>query len=133
MDSIFPYLFSNTLAPAIVSASIACIDMLSNSNQLVEKLKNNTLFFREKMTEAGFNLKEGVHSIVPIMIGDAKLAQKFASNMLNEGIYVIGFFFPVVPKNEARIRVQISTGHDLLQLKEAITAFIKVGKKLNVI
>lgn len=128
-----PYLFSNTVAPAIVSASIACIDMLSNSNHLVEKLKKNTLFFREKMTEAGFNLKEGVHSIVPIMLGDAKLAQEFASKMLNEGIYVVGFFFPVVPKNEARIRVQISAGHNQQQLEKAISAFIKVGKDLAVI
>jgi len=128
-----PYLFSNTVAPAIVSASIACIDMLSNSNHLVEKLKKNTLFFREKMTEAGFNLKEGVHSIVPIMLGDAKLAQEFASKMLKEGIYVVGFFFPVVPKNEARIRVQISAGHNQQQLEKAISAFIKVGKDLAVI
>jgi len=128
-----PYLFSNTVAPAIVSASIACIDMLSNSNHLVEKLKKNTLFFREKMTEAGFNLKEGVHSIVPIMLGDAKLAQEFASKMLKEEIYVIGFFFPVVPKNEARIRVQISAGHNQQQLEKAISAFIKVGKDLAVI
>ena len=107
--------------------------MLSNSNHLVEKLKKNTLFFREKMTEAGFNLKEGVHSIVPIMLGDAKLAQEFASKMLKEGIYVVGFFFPVVPKNEARIRVQISAGHNQQQLEKAISAFIKVGKDLAVI
>ncbi|MBC8196910.1 MAG: glycine C-acetyltransferase [Candidatus Marinimicrobia bacterium] len=128
-----PYLFSNTVAPAIVSASIACIDLLSNSNHLVEKLKKNTLFFREKMTDAGFNLKKGVHSIVPIMLGDAKLAQEFALKMLKEGIYVIGFFFPVVPKNEARIRVQISAGHDQQQLEKAISGFIKVGKELAVI
>jgi glycine C-acetyltransferase len=128
-----PYLFSNTVAPAIVSASIGCIDMLSKSNLLVKKLKNNTLFFREKMTKAGFNLKKGVHSIVPIMLGDAKLAQIFASKMLDEGIYVIGFFFPVVPKNEARIRVQISADHERVQLEKAISAFIKVGKELGVI
>ena len=128
-----PYLFSNTVAPAIVSASIACIDMVSSSNNLVEKLKYNTQLFRKKMIESGFDLKEGVHSIVPIMLGDAKLAQDFASKMLEEGIYVIGFSFPVVPKGEARIRVQISAGHDKAQLEEAITAFVKVGKELEVI
>ena len=128
-----PYLFSNTVAPAIVSASIACIDMLSNANDLVKKLQNNTMYFRDEMSKAGFSLKEGVHSIVPIMFGDAKLAQHFASKMLVEGIYVIGFSFPVVPKGEARIRVQISAGHDKDQLDRAIQAFIKVGKDLSVI
>ena len=128
-----PYLFSNTVAPVIVSASIACIDMLSNANDLVKKLQNNTMYFRDEMFKAGFSLKEGVHSIVPIMFGDAKLAQDFASKMLEEGIYVIGFSFPVVPKGEARIRVQISAGHDKEQLDRAIQAFIKVGKDLSVI
>jgi len=128
-----PYLFSNTVAPAIVSASIACIDMLSSTNDLVKKLKKNTEYFRAEMTTAGFALKTGVHSIVPIMLGDAKLAQKFASKMLDEGIYVIGFSFPVVPKGEARIRVQISAGHDRVQLDKAIIGFKKVGKDLGVI
>ena len=128
-----PYLFSNTVAPAIVSASITCIDMLSNANDLVNKLQKNTMYFREQMTKSGFKLKEGVHSIVPIMLGDAKLAQDFATKMLGEGIYVIGFSFPVVPKGEARIRVQISAGHKIEHLDKAISGFVKVGKELGVI
>ena len=106
---------------------------IRNLNNLVEKLKYNTQLFRKKMIESGFDLKEGIHSIVPIMLGDAILAQDFASKMLEEGIYVIGFSFPVVPKGEARIRVQISAGHEKHQLAKAITAFVKVGKELKVI
>jgi len=128
-----PYLFSNTVAPAIVSASITCIDMLSNANDLVNKLQKNTMYFREQMTKSGFKLKEGVHSIVPIMLGDAKLAQDFATKMLGEGIYVIGFSFPVVPIGEARVRVQISAGHKMEHLDKAISGFVKVGKELGVI
>ena len=128
-----PYLFSNTVAPAIVSASIACIDMLSNANDLVEKLQKNTIYFRDEMVKSGFSLKDGIHSIVPIMLGDAQLAQNFASRMLVEGVYVIGFSFPVVPKGEARIRVQISAGHTKEQLDRAIQAFVKVGKDLAII
>ncbi|MAJ43343.1 MAG: glycine C-acetyltransferase [Candidatus Marinimicrobia bacterium] len=128
-----PYLFSNTLAPVIVSASIACIDMLSNSNDLVGKLQKNTMYFRNEMMKANFSLKEGVHSIVPIIFGDAKLARNFASKMLSEGIYVIGFSYPVVPKGEARIRVQISASHNKIQLDKAIQAFKKIGKELRVI
>lgn len=128
-----PYLFSNSLAPAIVCASIACIDMLSKTTHLVENLRKNTTYFRSNMTEAGFDLKKGVHPIVPIILGDAKLAQNFAEKMLGEGIYVIGFSFPVVPKGEARIRTQISAAHTQNHLDKAIAAFIKIGKELNVI
>ena len=128
-----PYLFSNSLAPAIVNASIYCLDMLSNSKNLLNKLNENTLFFRQKMTEAGFKLKKGIHPIVPIILGDAKLAHNFSIKMLENDIYVVGFSFPVVPKNEARIRVQISAVHNHKQLIKAINAFIKVGKELKII
>jgi glycine C-acetyltransferase len=128
-----PYLFSNTLAPAIVGASIAVLDMLSESSDLLDKLKSNTQFFREKMVEAGFDITPGTHPIVPVMLYDAKLAQKFAAKMLEEGIYVIGFYFPVVPKEKARIRVQLSAAHTQEHLDKAIAAFIKVGKELKVI
>lgn len=128
-----PYLFSNTLAPAIVGASIAVLDMLSESSDLLDKLKSNTQYFREKMTAAGFDITAGTHPIVPVMLYDAKIAQEFAAKMLEEGIYVIGFFFPVVPKEKARIRVQISAGHNQGHLDKAIAAFIKVGKELKVI
>jgi len=128
-----PYLFSNTLAPSIVGASIAVLDMLSETTELRDKLEHNTTYFREKMTEAGFDIKPGTHPIVPIMLYDAKLAQNFAEKLLEEGIYVIGFYFPVVPKGQARIRVQLSAGHDQSHLNKAITAFIKVGKELGVI
>ena len=128
-----PYLFSNTVAPAIVTASIAVLDIISKTTELRDKVEENTTYFRSEMSVAGFVIKEGVHPIVPIMLGDAKLSQDIARDMLAEGIYVIGFFFPVVPKGEARIRVQISAGHSREQLDHAIKAFIKVGKKYKVV
>lgn len=128
-----PYLFSNTLAPSIVGASIKVLDMLSETTELRDKLESNTSYFREKMTAAGFDIKPGVHPIVPVMLYDAKLAQEFAAKMLEEGIYVIGFYYPVVPKDKARIRVQISAGHGTEHLDKAIAAFTKVGKELGVI
>ena len=128
-----PYLFSNTVAPAIVTTSIAVLEMLSSTTELRDKLEDNTQYFREKMTDAGFEIKLGMHPIVPIMLGDAKLAQDFAKDMLNEGIYIIGFSFPVVPKNEARIRVQISAAHTREHLDKAISAFVNVGKNYQVI
>lgn len=128
-----PYLFSNTLAPSIVGASIAVFDMLSQTTELRDKLENNTKYFREKMTEAGFDIKPGEHPIVPIMLYDAVLSQKFAARLLEEGIYVIGFFFPVVAKGQARIRVQISAAHTQQHLDKAIEAFKKVGKELGVL
>lgn len=128
-----PYLFSNTLAPSIVGASIAVFDMINDSTALRDKLESNTMYFREKMTEAGFDIKPGVHPIVPIMLYEAKLAQDFAAHLLNEGIYVIGFYYPVVPQGKARIRVQLSAGHEKHHLDKAIAAFIKVGKELGVI
>jgi glycine C-acetyltransferase len=128
-----PYLFSNTLAPAIVGASIAVLDMLSETTELRDRLEANTKYFRGKMTEAGFDIKPGFHPIVPVMLYDAKLAQEFAAQMLEEGIYVIGFYYPVVPKDQARIRVQVSAGHEIAHLDKAIAAFTKVGKKLGVI
>jgi glycine C-acetyltransferase len=128
-----PYLFSNTLAPSIVGASIAVLDMLSETTELRDKLEYNTKYFRENMTDAGFDIKPGEHPIVPIMLYDAVVAQNFAAKLLEEGIYVIGFFFPVVAKGQARIRVQLSAAHEQAHLDKAITAFIKVGKELNVI
>ncbi len=128
-----PYLFSNSLAPSIVGASIAVLDMLSETTALRDKLEENTLYFRKRMTEAGFDIKPGTHAIAPIMLYDAVIAQKFAARMLDEGIYVIGFFFPVVPKGQARIRVQISAGHERHHLDKAIDGFIKAGKELGVI
>ena len=128
-----PYLFSNTLAPSIVGGSLAVFDMLSKTTDLRDKLEYNTTFFREKMTEAGFDIKPGVHPIVPIMLYDAVLAQNFAAKLLDEGVYVIGFFFPVVPKDQARIRVQISAAHEQEHLDKAIEAFTKVGKELGVL
>ncbi|UII27732.1 glycine C-acetyltransferase [Fulvivirga maritima] len=128
-----PYLFSNTLAPSITGASIAVIDMLSQTTDLRDKLEWNTKYFREAMTEAGFNIKPGEHPIVPIMLYDAPLAQQFAESLLEKGIYVIGFFYPVVPKGQARIRVQISAAHDQEHLDKAIKAFTEVGKELKVI
>ncbi|MCA5004150.1 glycine C-acetyltransferase [Sphingobacterium bovistauri] len=128
-----PYLFSNTLAPAITGASIAVLDMLSETTELRDKLEANTIYFREKMTAAGFDIKPGFHPIVPVMLYDAKLAQEFAAKMLEEGIYVIGFYYPVVPQDKARIRVQISAGHEISHLDKAIAAFTKVGKELGVI
>ncbi len=128
-----PYLFSNTLAPAITGASIAVLDMLSETTDLRDKLENNTKYFREKMTAAGFDIKPGVHPIVPVMLYDAKLAQEFAAKMLEEGIYVIGFYYPVVPQGKARIRVQLSAAHEQEHLDKAIAAFTKVGRELGVI
>jgi glycine C-acetyltransferase len=128
-----PYLFSNTLAPSIVGASIAVLDILEKSTELRDKLEANTLYFRQKMTEAGFDIKTGTHPIVPIMLYDAKLSQDFAAELLKEGIYVIGFYFPVVPKDKARIRVQLSAAHTKENLDKAIAAFINVGVKLGVI
>ena len=128
-----PYLFSNTVAPSIVGASIAVLDMLSETTELRDKLEFNTKYFRGKMTEAGFDIKPGEHPIVPIMLYDAVVAQNFAAKLLEEGIYVIGFFFPVVAKGQARIRVQISAAHEKHQLDKAVAAFIKVGKELGVL
>ncbi len=128
-----PYLFSNSLAPSIVGASIAVIDMLSETTALRDKLWENTAYFRSEITKAGFEIKPGEHPIVPIMLYEAKLAQEFAAKLLDEGIYVIGFFFPVVAKGNARIRVQISAGHNKHHIDQAIAAFTKVGKELGVI
>jgi glycine C-acetyltransferase len=132
-----PYLFSNTLAPAVVGATIQVLDLLSETTQLRDKLEKNTEYFRKKMTDAGFDIRPGVHPIVPIMFGrfenDAPLAQEFAARLLDEGIYVIGFFYPVVPRGQARIRVQISAGHETEHIDRAVTAFTKVGRELKVI
>ena len=124
-----PYLFSNSLPPALVTASIACLDMLSASTELRDKLAKNTEYFRQKMTLLGFDIKEGTHPIVPIMLGDAKLATEMANDLLEEGIYVIGFSYPVVPAGAARIRVQISAAHSIEELDCAIAAFNAVGRK----
>ena len=128
-----PYLFSNSLAPSIVGAATKVIDLLSNNTDLRDALEENTSYFRAKMTEAGFDIKEGVHAIVPVMLYDAKLSQTMSDKLLAEGIYVIGFFFPVVPKEQARIRVQISAAHSRENLDKAIAAFTKIGKELGVI
>jgi glycine C-acetyltransferase len=128
-----PYLFSNTLAPAITGTSIAVLDLLSETTELRDQLEQNTNYFRSEMTKAGFEIKTGEHAIVPIMLYDAKLAQDFARELLEEGIYVIGFFFPVVPKGQARIRVQLSAAHTHENLQQAVAAFVKVGKKLGVL
>lgn len=128
-----PYLFSNTVAPPIVAASIAVLDLLTESTTLRDKLEHNTRYFREKMTAAGFDIKPGTHPIVPIMLYDSVLAQGFADKLLERGIYVIGFFYPVVPKGEARIRVQLSAVHEQAHLDQAIEAFTAVGKELGVI
>ena len=128
-----PYLFSNTLAPSIVGASIAVFDMLSETTELRDKLEENTKYFREGMTKAGFDIKPGEHAIVPVMLYEAPLAQKMADALLDKGIYVIGFFYPVVPKGQARIRVQVSAGHERHHLDKAIAAFTEVGKELGVI
>lgn len=128
-----PYLFSNSLAPSIVGASIAVLDMLSHTTALRDKLWNNTQYFRKLITEAGFDIKPGEHPIVPIMLYEAKLAQDFAAMLLDEGIYVTGFFYPVVAKGNARIRVQLSAGHEIHHIDKAIEAFVKVGRKLGVV
>ena len=128
-----PYLFSNSLAPSIVGSAIEVLDILSNSTELRDKLESNTYYFRTKMTEAGFDIKEGVHPIVPVMLYDAKTSQIMADKLLEEGIYVIGFFFPVVPKEQARIRVQVSAAHTKDHLDKAIGAFTKVGREMKII
>lgn len=128
-----PYLFSNTVAPSIVGASITVLDLLSETTDLRDKLEFNTKYFRAKMTEAGFDIKPGDHPIVPIMLYDAVVAQQFASKLLEEGIYVIGFFFPVVAKGQARIRVQLSAAHEQRHLDKAVEAFTKIGKELGVL
>jgi len=128
-----PYLFSNTLAPCITASAIKVLDILTSSTYLRDKLEKNTMLFREKMTQAGFDIKPGVHPIVPIMLGDAKLATDMANLLLKEGIYVIGFSYPVVPKGLARIRVQISALHEVDDLNKAVDSFVKIGKQLNVI
>jgi glycine C-acetyltransferase len=128
-----PYLFSNSLPPHVVAAGIKAFDMLASAGELRDQLKNNTAYFRSQMQAAGFDLKPGVHPIVPVMLYDAPLAQKFAAQLLEEGVYVIGFFFPVVAKGQARIRTQISAAHSREQLDRAVAAFTKVGKQLGVI
>jgi glycine C-acetyltransferase len=132
-----PYLFSNTVAPAVVRGTIQVLDMLSSTTYLRDKLENNTKYFRAMMTEAGFDIVPGDHPIVPIMFGKypdcSKLAVQFANRMLEEGVYVIAFSFPVVPRGKDRIRVQISAGHDQHHLDHAIDAFVKVGKELGMI
>ncbi len=128
-----PYLFSNTLAPSIVGGSIAVLDLLSETTALRDKLEWNTQYFRNEMTKAGFDIKPGVHPIVPIMLYEATVAQEMAAALLEEGIYVIGFFYPVVAKGKARIRVQLSAAHDKEHLDKAIAAFVKIGKAMNVI
>ncbi len=128
-----PYLFSNSLAPAIVGASIKVFDLLSSTTALRDKLEENTKYFKEKIKAAGFDIKPGDSPIVPIMLYDAALSQKFADKLLEEGVYAIGFFYPVVPKGQARIRTQISAAHDKHHLDKAVDAFIKVGKELGVI
>lgn len=128
-----PYLFSNTLAPSVVGGSIAVLDLLSETTELRDKLAENTKYFREQMTAAGFDIKPGEHPIVPVMLHDAVLSQKMSSRLLEEGIYVIGFFYPVVPKGEARIRVQVSAAHEKEHLDKAINAFTKIGKELDII
>ena len=128
-----PYLFSNTLAPSITGASIAVLDLLSETTELRDKLEENTRYFREKITQAGFEIKPGEHAIVPIMLYDAVLSQQMAEKLLAKGIYVIGFYYPVVPKGQARIRVQISAAHSREDLDQAIAAFTEVGKELGVV
>ena len=129
----FPYLFSNSVAPAIVGASLEMFKMLKESNALHDKLVENVNYFRDKMMAAGFDIKPTQSAICAVMLYDAKLSQDFAAKMQEEGIYVTGFYYPVVPKGQARIRVQLSAGHETEHLDKAIAAFIKVGKELNVI
>jgi glycine C-acetyltransferase len=128
-----PYLFSNTLAPSITGTSIAVLDLLSETTELRDQLEQNTNYFRNEMTKAGFDIKPGTHPIVPIMLYDAVVSQKMAEKLLEKGIYVIGFYYPVVAKGQARIRVQISAAHTTAQLDQAIEAFTAVGKELGVI
>ena len=128
-----PYLFSNTLAPSIVAAGLKAFEILSSSTVLRDRLENNTNYFRDEMTKAGFEIKVGTHPIIPVMIHDAVLAQKMAEMLIKKGIYVVGFFYPVVPKGQARIRVQISAEMDMQQLTKAISIFTQVGQELNII
>ena len=128
-----PYLFSNSLAPSIVGSGIKVLEILEKSTSLRDQLEENTKYFRKSMSAVGFDIKDGVHPIVPVMLYDAKLAVEMANKLLDEGIYVIGFSFPVVPKDEARIRVQISAAHSMEDLDKAINAFVKVGKELKVL
>jgi glycine C-acetyltransferase len=128
-----PYLFSNTLPPPLVAAGIKVFEMLSSTTSLRDRLEENTRYFRSAMSETGFDIKPGTHPIVPVMLYDAPLAQEFAARLLKAGIYVIGFFYPVVPKGEARIRVQISAAHEKTHLDRAVEAFTQVGKDLGVI
>ncbi|HDS01431.1 MAG TPA: glycine C-acetyltransferase, partial [candidate division Zixibacteria bacterium] len=128
-----PYLFSNTVAPVVVGVSMEVLEMLTTTSDLRQKLNENTKYFREKMTDAGFDIREGIHPIVPIMLGEARLAKNIASDMFKEGIYVIGFSFPVVPRGQARIRVQLSAAHEKEHLDKAINAFVKIGKKYDII
>ncbi len=128
-----PYLFSNTLTPMIAATSIAVLDSLQESSELRDKLHRNSEYFREKMSELGFQLVPGHHPIIPVMLGDARLAKTMADELLNEGIYVIGFSYPVVPKGQARIRTQMSAAHDISHIDKAVSAFAKVGRKLNII
>jgi glycine C-acetyltransferase len=128
-----PYLFSNTLPPPLVAASIKVFEMLSSSTSLRDKVNENALYFRKRMTDAGFDIRPGTHPIAPVMLGDARLAQAFAQDLLAEGIYVIGFFYPVVPQGQARIRTQMSAGHTREQIDRLVAAFVKVGKKLDVV
>ena len=127
-----PYLFSNSLPPALVAASIKVFEMLSRSTARRDKLVSNTRYFRDRMSKAGFDIRQGIHPIVPVMLYDAPLAQEFAARLLDEGIYVIGFFFPVVPRGEARIRVQVSAAHEIHHLDRAVDAFVKTGRNLGV-
>lgn len=124
-----PYLFSNTVAPALVTSSIACLELLENDSELVGKLRENTKYFRSEIVKTGYEVRPGIHPIVPIMLGDARLAGLIADDMLKEGVYVIGFSYPVVPQGQARIRTQISAGHSRSDLDRAIEAFAKVGKR----
>jgi len=128
-----PYLFSNSLAPPLVAASLRVFELLNESARLREKLVENTAFFRNAMLDAGFDIKPGDHPIVPVMLYDAPLAQKMADELLKEGVYVIGFFYPVVPKGEARIRLQISAAHEPSHLQQAVDAFVRVGRRLGVV
>ena len=128
-----PYLFSNTLCPVVVAAAITAVDLLMESTELRDKLEWNTKYFRERMTEAGFDIKPGIHPIVPIMLYNARLSQDMARDLYKEGVYVIGFYYPVVPKGEARIRVQISAAHEKKHLDKAIDAFVQIGKKYDIL
>jgi glycine C-acetyltransferase len=128
-----PYLFSNTVPPVVVAASLKVLELIGKSTERRDRLEQSTMYFREKMTKAGFDIREGVHPIVPIMLYNAKLAQDVARDLYNEGIYVIGFFFPVVPQGQARIRVQISADHDRSHLDKAIAAFTAIGEKYKIL